>query len=58
MIIFGFWHLKLIKSLESYANLSINKKVLFAETQSTRQEAVAGTSGEETNEDEVPKPQR
>ena len=58
MIIFGFWHYKLIKSLEIYANLSINKNVMFIETQSTGQEAVAGTSGEETNEDEVPKPRR
>ena len=31
---------------------------MFIETQSTGQEAVAGTSGEETNEDEVPKPRR
>ena len=58
MIIFGFWQWKLIKSLESFANLSINKSVLFVETQSIGQEAVAGTSGEETNEDEVPKPRR
>ena len=35
-----------------------NKNVMFIETQSTGQEAVAGTSGEETNEDEVPKPRR